>query len=430
MQVQLHTGDCRVILKTIQDSSIDAAVTDPPYEIGFMSKKWDKTGVAFDHATWSETLRVLKPGGHLLAFASARTYHRIACAIEDAGFEIRDQILWLYGSGFPKSLDVSKAIDKECGAERVCTKPGVVKRDGYGEDWDTGSSDSRPRYDMPATEAAMRWKGWGTALKPAHEPIVVARKPLIGTVAENIQRHGTGALNIDACRIPHNEKLREGSGAIPARHDQNTPRKASSHGSRDFAMQAGQLDQLGRWPANVIHDGSEEVLAAFPEATGQLARARTDGADQGNNTFGALRHITHNPQPRGDTGSAARFFYCPKACRTERNAGLGGSEDKPLNFSSGEKAPGTFQSTNTRKFAKNNHPTVKPIELMRYLCRLITPPGGTVLDQFVGSGSTGCAALQEGFGFVGIDIDQENISIAEARINYWRGYQPGLLGAV
>lgn len=376
----LRHGDCREIIATLDDNSIDAIATDPPYELGFMGKKWDNTGIAYDVQLWTECLRVLKHGGHLLAFGGTRTYHRMTCAIEDAGFEIRDSIHWLYGSGFPKSHDVSKSIDKTNGetdrlhkftawmrttgltarqinnitesnmgghyltaksqpaiptaalwavirphcnnvpewvdelvqriaAERevIGTNPNIERAArslsgviGFG----AGSLNAD--ITAPATDAAREWEGWGTALKPAHEPIVVARKPLIGTVAANVLQHGTGALNIDGARVGE------------------------------------------RWPANVIVD---ETVA--------------------------------------DTVEWSRYFYCPKASRTERNAGIETS---------------------------NTHPTVKPLELMRYLVRLVTPPGGTVLEPFAGSGTTLAAAIIEGFNAIGCELIADYLPIIEGRI--------------
>jgi predicted RNA methylase len=377
----LVQGDCLEALKAIPDNSVDSVVTDPPYGLSFMGKKWDYDVPSVE--VWAECLRVLKPGGHLLAFAGTRTQHRMACRIEDAGFEIRDMIAWVYGSGFPKSLDVSKSIDKrkdwaslkKLGAAikvarnalgisqseaarrvgligegeslggggfmwfetgRLPTREewprvkaalelgdnfdaafeaaerevvGVQKNAMSGWDMDGGTRFADRNITAPATEAARQWQGWGTALKPALEPITVARKPQAGTVAANVLEHGTGALNVEGCRVG------------------------------------------GRWPANLIHDGSEEPAALL--------------------------------------GDAARFFYCAKASRSDRGEG-------------------------------NNHPTVKPTDLMRYLCRLVTPPGGTVLDPFMGSGSTGKAAMLEGFRFIGIERDAEYIKIAQARIDHVR----------
>jgi len=391
-------------LPKLPDNSIDAIITDPPYELGFMGKAWDSTGIAYNTQLWRECLRVLKPGGHILAFSGSRTYHRMAVAIEDAGFEIRDQIMWVYGSGFPKSLDVSKAIDKQAGVERQVIgkhpNPGsTAPRQSMGDGWQ-----SAPDITAAATDAAKRWEGWGTALKPAHEPIVLARKPLNGTVANNVLQHGTGALNIDACRVATDDAF--GGGA-----------KATSgfvKGYENDGWTPGS--SLGRWPANLIHDGSDEVLQLFPDTKSGVAVRRNSGG----NTFGGT-----TPKPPmedigyDDTGSAARFFYCAKANKRDRNEGL--DEFTPTmrkTMSGGEWIDSDGTVKNRPQSTANTHPTVKPTELMRYLCRLITPPGGTILDPFTGSGSTGKAAILEGFNFIGIELDPDYIKIAEARIDY------------
>lgn len=378
MTVRILQGDCLEVLPTLEANSFHACVTDPPYHFGaivkrfaksggadrplsksgphartacgFMGKEWDGGTVALEPKTWAEVLRVLRPGGHLAAFGGTKTFHRMACAIEDAGFDLRDTLMWVYGSGFPKS------------------------HNQRGE-----------------------WEGWGTALKPAWEPIILARKPLEGTVAQNLERHGTGAINIADCRV-------------------------------------GEPD--GRWPANLIHDGSDEVLKAFPVAPGQIADASENAeARKTQNVYGAMKRGQHEASAerrysdkggtnfaarpgarRADSGSAARFFYCAKASRSDRNDGLEGMPEKPLLWSSGDKNPGSFQSEGTKKAAQNSHPTVKPTELMRWLCRLVTPPGGVILDPFMGSGSTGRGAALEGFSFTGIEREAEYVPIAERRI--------------
>ena len=343
MTYKLHLGDCLDVLATLPDNSVDSIVTDPPYGLSFMGKKWDYDVPSV--AIWEQCLRVLKPGGHLLAFAGTRTQHRMACRIEDAGFEIRDMIAWVYGSGFPKSLDVSKAIDKAAGAERevvgryrAAVQTGVTgglngsKADSDGVTWAT--------ITAPATEAARQWSGWGTALKPALEPITMARKPLIGTVAETVLAHGTGAINVDGCRVGYDSNT-----------DDTRRKPVPSKGWCIGSATSGSMDDSalkGRWPANLIHDGSNEACLALK--------------------------------------SGARFFYSAKTGKDDRET-------------------------------DNNHPTVKPTTLMAYLCRLVTPPGGTVLDPFMGSGSTGKAATVNGFRFVGIERDSAYHKIAMARIS-------------
>jgi DNA modification methylase len=408
----LLLGDCLDFLRGMADDSIDSIVTDPPYHLttgkkggsgpasvnlntpqgraktgtGFMGMTWDGGDIAFRPDVWRECLRVLKPGGHLLAFSGSRTYHRMVVAIEDAGFEIRDQIMWVYGSGFPKSMDVSKALDKSAGAERFITKTGCRRLPEDAGKFDSQASASRERRDAPATDAASQWQGWGTALKPAHEPICVARKPFPGPVAANVLEYGTGALNIDACRVPY-VTVDDGSLATNPHL-----RKYISGGNGGNIISHEDQRRLvtpniaGRWPANLIHDGSNEVIAAFPIAKGaQGAVGPQYGAKNSINTFGDYGPRCDMP-PRNDAGSAARFFYCAKASRADREK-------------------------------DNTHPTVKPTALMRYLCRLVTPPGGIVLDPFMGSGSTGKAAILEGFGFVGMERDEAYYAIACARID-------------
>ena len=386
-EINLMLGDCLERLRELPDNSVDSIVTDPPYGLSFMGKKWDYDVPSVE--IWAECLRVLKPGGHLLTFAGTRTQHRMAVRIEDAGFEIRDMIAWVYGSGFPKSLDVSKAIDKAAGAERevVGSKLG---RPGYhlsghdgGEAFGHGLSSSTyetrlasTQITAPATEAAQQWQGWRTALKPALEPITVARKPLIGTVAENVLTHGTGAINVDACRVPADDNVR--FERAPGNVSRENWRKGTCVGA------AIPTDQ-GRWPANLIHDGSQMVLDLFPQ-TGPSAGRDSRGRNHQAFTDDARQSIRDDVHPGyGDTGSAARFFYCAKTAKKDRGG-------------------------------ENNHPTVKPTDLMRYLCRLVTQPGGTVLDPFMGSGSTGKAAMLEGFDFIGVERDTAYFEIAKGRI--------------
>lgn len=380
----IRVGSCLDLMPTLDANSIDAIVTDPPYGLteprsggngsgkawaerseeakrarrgGFMGKAWDAAvpSVPF----WEAALRVAKPGAHLVAFGGTRTYHRLTCAIEDAGWEIRDCLSWLYGSGFPKS------------------------------------------HNGP-------WGG--TALKPAWEPIILARKPLVGTVAANVAAHGTGALNIDGCRIATTEM------AGPRDPDLSRMKQP------DWRMTGGgtgggATSPLGRWPANVCLD--EDAAAALDEQSGTLTSGGTPSrrlSDKTRHTYGAFNG-TENPDGIGRSeGGASRFFYCAKASRAEREAGLEGRERKAKLWSSGEQSPGTFQAEGTDRTSTNHHPTVKPVALMRWLCRLVTPPGGLILDPFTGSGTTGVAAALEGFRFLGIEQEAEYAQIAEARI--------------
>lgn len=380
-----------------------------------MGKGWDRSGIAYDVSVWRECLRVLKPGAYLLAFGGSRTYHRLACAIEDAGFEIRDQIQWLYGSGFPKSLDVSKAIDAAAGAAREVV--GVTDSRGRdGANRQTVESTSQGYgfkqkggliETTPSSVDAKQWEGWGTALKPAHEPLVLARKPLIGTVAENVLQHGTGGLNISACRVGDNGGC-AGAGEGPT----NGIFGDGLNGS--FAQ---PVEGLGRWPANVIHDGSDEVLAGFPasESVGHHPSTR-NGLSMWSGEGGGLNGNS-GPESWTDLGSTARFFYCAKATQEDRNEGL---EDLPHRVADDvHKRPRTELDDPRRHGVtprQNFHPTVKPTELMRYLCRLITPPGGLVLDPFCGSGSTGKAAMLEGLRFIGIELNADYCELAQRRI--------------
>lgn len=359
-------GDCLEVMRTMDAESVDSIVTDPPYGLGFMGKAWDHAvpGVPF----WQEMLRVAKPGAFLAAFCGTRADHRMKCAIEDAGWEIRDTIMWVYGSGFPKS------------------------------------------HNGP-------WGG--TALKPAWEPITLARKPLIGTVAANFERYGTAGLNIDRCRVSVPDADRE---AVKGReYVAPADRVAYSGYAEDGSRKPIEYAAGGRWPANLIHDGSDEVLAAFPKSSTTGVRQQPVRVQQ---EAGATPFTRGKSAPEyTDGGSAARFFYCAKADRADRNDGCDGMAERPLLWSSGEQSPGTFQAEGTKRAAANNHPTVKPTDLMRWLCRLVTPAGGLVLDPFAGSGSTGRGAIAEGFRFQGIELDPEYAAIAEARI---RAVQPGL----
>jgi len=331
----LLQGDCLEQMQSLNDNSVDSIVTDPPYGIKFMAKRWDHN--VPDIEIWQEALRVLKPGGHLLCACGTRTQHRMVVNIEDAGFEIRDVVTWMYGSGFPKSLNISKAIDKAAGVKPIGIKPASLGM-ANNPQW----NELKNQLIMPetTTDDAKQWEGWGTALKPACEFFTLARKPLSEkTVAENVLKWGTGGINIDDCRVGEDGGTKD----IPTNHGIKSNQVYGVYGS----CETKKLTQ-GRFPANLIHDGSQEVLDLFPDKN-------------------------------------SRFFYCPKASKKDRGI-------------------------------DNKHPTVKPTALMRYLCRLITPPNGVVLDPYMGSGSTGKAAIREGFGFVGIEIDEDYHEIAKARV--------------
>lgn len=416
-KVTLYGGDNRDVLRSLPDNSIDSICTDPPYALvsivkrfgkpgsapvkvddagasndlkaayarasaGFMGKQWDTGEVAFSEVFWAECLRVLKPGGHVVAFSGTRTYHRMAVAIEDAGFEIRDQLAWAYGSGFPKSHDVSKGIDKAAGAVRAKKRYEATSRiggantvggdnKGAGRPWIEAAKERgyhEVADDNPVTEAARQWQGWGTALKPAWEPICLARKPLCGTVAANVLEHGTDAINIAATRVGDSG----GTRAVGKGKD-----SAGVYGNGLNSTPSESID-AGRWPANIVHDGSDEVLAAFPETAPAKASNR---GDLGKGPFSDISgrgtlEGTDGLRGHSDTGgSAARFFYTAKADKLDR---IG-----------------------------SKHPTVKPVDLMQWLCRLVTPPGGIVLDPFAGSGSTGEAAWREGFRCVLVEREEE-----------------------
>ena len=365
----VYNGDCLEVMEKIDKCSVDSVVTDPPYHLtsivqrfgkegsapaqfgtdgafaraskGFMGKEWDGGDIAFQANTWRKCYELLKPGGHLIAFSGSRTYHRMACAIEDAGFEIRDQCIWLYGSGFPKSHNIGN--------------------------------------------------GWGTALKPAHEPMVLARKPLSEkSVADNVMQYGTGAINIDACRVGGQSEDTERKKVVRKARTADGVWTDDNSGMKSEGSEFADADPRGRWPSNVMHDGSEQVQEIFPETSStEVSRERTH---KGIWTAGELADTEQFMPAYGDQGNASRYFYCAKTSKEERKFGLGG------------------------EVAANTHPTVKPVELMRYLVRLITPKGGVVLDPFMGSGSTGMAAREEDYSFIGIEKESEYYEIAKARI--------------
>lgn len=432
--MKLINADCIEAMKAMPDNSVDSIVTDPPYELGFMGKSWDASGIAFNIEVWQEALRVIKPGGHLIAFSGSRTYHRMAVAIEDAGFQIRDQIMWVYGSGFPKSHNISKGIDKAAGVEREVigtqTLVGTAARGNaarnvvLSEGGTSGGMKVEVEITAPATAAAQQWDGWGTALKPAHEPMVLARKPLEGTVANNVLTYGVGGLNIDGSRVIadgenfDNLKSRPIGKLNTRRNDETDEEFDARVGESPEQLAAlAKLKELGRFPANFIHDGSDEVVALFPDTKSPKTYLRSSKA---------TANIDWNPKEAeteqlgfGDSGSAARFFYCAKASKRDRNEGLDGFEAKRDHDGRKDGGVGGDNPRNRTNNAKlNHHPTVKPTTLMQYLVRLVTPPNGIVLDPFMGSGSTGKACAYEGFDFIGIEQSSEYVAIAQARIDF------------
>lgn len=409
MKVELLHGDCLHMLKWLDDNSVHAVVTDPPYGLRFMGKKWDHSVPSVE--IWKEVMRVLRPGGHLLSFGGTRTYHRMVVNIEDAGFEIRDQIQWLYGSGFPKSQNVAIQIDKQAGAIGHRGKAIPVAGRGARADIQEGSgwNESNTVSHKPVVDSAKQWQGWGTALKPANEPICLARKPLDKglTVAQNVMKWGTGALNIDAGRV--------GTALIQGG-------RAGRHDKSNFNVSIGEKPPMheDRWPANVIFD--EEAAAMLDEQSGVLKSGALKPYTAVNTSNTSMAYDGDKTWTgESNTGGASRFFYVAKASKSERNRGLEGMPKKTLATSTGQTRPGSPARLGADPHAvqspvANHHPTVKPIKLMEYLIKLVTPPGGIVLDPFCGSGSTGVAAKSLGFDFIGIEREAEYIKIAKKRI--------------
>jgi DNA modification methylase len=441
----LHHGDCLKVLRTMPSCSVDAIVCDPPAGIAFMGKEWDKdkggrdAWIAWMQSVAQECLRVIKPGGHALVWALPRTSHWTGMAWENGGWEPRDKIVHLFGTGFPKSLDVNKAIDKAAGAEREVVGyhsgvPGMTS----GKGWNDGpfSRGEVGAITIPATEAAKQWEGWGTALKPAAEDWWLFRKPIEGTIAGNVLAHGTGALNIDECRISAEGEnfdnlvgrplMKLNTQRVGETDSERAERAKHSEGQQEALA---KLKALGRWPANLITDGSDEVVAGFPADRPSTLAGRADPttshspiSDAPNR--GLIGFASQQSRLYADSGSAARFFYCTKASRRDREEGCEHLEAKSgaeavdrEEGSAGMNSPRAGASRTAGK-VKNHHPTVKNTDLMQYLCRLVTPKGGVVLDPFMGSGSTGKACMYEGFGFIGIEQEAEYLEIAKARIEY------------
>lgn len=431
---ELYNGNMQDLLNIIKPNSIDSIITDPPYELGFMGKSWDNSGIAFQVDTWRKCYSVLKPGAYLLAFGGSRTFHRIACAIEDAGFEIRDTIMWLYGSGFPKSMNIGLAIDKKNGIESEIvgyTSQQDIRSGNYAGVCTNNNEYSR--VDRPIKKASNEWAGWGTALKPAYEPVIVARKPCEGSCVDNVIRYGVGGINIDDCRIGTDVITTNGARKNPMVGDERTGKALGMFQETE----ALNTDHNGRYPANVIltYDESDkaEVCGGMPETKsngGKASMPEMSGGEMGIcnfKTIGAKRVETDYTCPM-DEGSAARYFYCAKASKRDRDDGLDAFQEKQTTDGSlrcnVELAP-NIRAVST--LHRNTHPTVKPVDLMQYLVRLVTPHHGTVLDPFNGSGSTGKAVMYEnrdrnsGYKYIGIELTAEYLSIADARIRYAAG---------
>ena len=402
---KLYHGTMLDMLEVIEPNTIDSIITDPPYELNFMNKGWDNSGIAFQSDTWKKCYEVLKPGGYLLAFGGSRTFHRIACAIEDAGFEIRDTIMWLYGSGFPKSHNIGLDIDKLNGCPNRGHRIAVANRhhpDGTLEP----DGEALEPYEAK-TEDAKKWNGWGTALKPSFEPIIVARKPIEDSVAKNCLKYGVGGINIDECRVG------------------NAKRKPLE-------------EHTGRFPANTIltYDESdfEEVCGGFPNTKGSNSIRHNNKNPYGNEiVWNKSNTPAQDSYGFNDSGSASRYFYCAKASKKDRDEGLDNFEEKDTTQLLNRKANtagilweqgGTNAFSGAGGIKKNTHPTVKPTNLMQYLVRLVTPNDGTVLDPFNGSGSTGKAVMYENkernknYKYIGIELTEEYLPIAKARIEY------------
>lgn len=425
---KIINGNSLEVLDTIEENSIDAIVTDPPYELGFMGKKWDSTGIAYNIELWKKTLRVLKPGGFLLAFGGSRTYHRIACAIEDAGFFIKDCIMWLYGSGFPKSMNIGLAIDKKNGVESEIVGKGKSGKSSHAFQ----SENTTTAGEFQIKKASNEWGGWGTCLKPAYEPIVVAQKPTKTTIIDNVIKYRVGGINIDECRVG-DETIK--GGTMPDLKYIGEEQKKQGNG---HIMSFGQVenaprlecdDHTGRFPANVIIDGSEEVVKDMPYTKGNNPRELGDSGFW----FEETRSSKQMSAGYDDEGSAARYFYCAKASKKDRDSGLIEFEEKASGELLGRKENtagilwaqgGTNAFSGAGGSKKNIHPTVKPVELMQYLVRLVSPKGATILDIFNGSGSTGKAVAFENrerdahYKYIGIELDKEYCRISESRIDY------------
>ena len=442
MNIDLKLGDCLKTMHEMEDNSVDSVVSDPPYGISFMGKKWDYDVPKVE--VWEEAMRVLKPGGHILVACGTRTQHRMAVNIEDAGFEIRDIVAWVYGSGFPKSHNIGVAVDKLQGNEREDLPPHKFPDGSTQRKTARAGIYSKQKGQAVNTKGTSKHEGWGTALKPAMELWTLARKPLSEkTIAENVLKWGTGGINIDGSRVGIDEN--DKNNRKPSVPDGNSDDSRNCYGKGLTGRPIPNLNQQGRFPANLIHDGSDEVVGLFPDSKtqGHWSKTKTKGFGSFGNGSSTYKGVGEKDKAGGN---ASRFFYCAKASKSERNVGLDGFEEKekPDNYimpkltcsecgskrvdSSNKLVCGCngkthYEQQNSKDSPnnlaggnKNHHPTVKPIKLMQYLTRLITPKDGTVLDPYMGSGTTGIACKKENFNFIGIELDKDYFKIAKARI--------------
>ena len=423
---KLYHGNMLDMLEVIKPNSIDSIITDPPYELGFMGKSWDNSGIAYQKESWEKCYEVLKPGGYLLAFGGSRTFHRIACAIEDAGFEIRDTIMWLYGSGFPKSMNIGLYADKKEGLQGQrgiggFNVGGIQEQQNRKSKLYIGSTtdgSKQTAYTNYKSDLAKKWQGWGTCLKPAYEPIIVARKPVENSVVENVMKYGVGGINIDECRIG-NELIK--GGTMPK---MNGGEQGVCNYNTIGADRIDREDTLGRFPANIIHDGSDEVIADMPNTKGSGGEPNTEKSKCECRVYvSGENKLWHKSGTHfEDEGSASRYFYCAKASMKDRDEGLDNFDDG--NISDGRNAECDRPYLRKETSRKNIHPTVKPMELMQYIVRLVSPKGATILDCFNGSGSTGKAVMFENkernanYKYIGIELTDEYLPISKARIEY------------
>ena len=455
----LYSGDMNDVNSVVMDNSVDCIITDPPYELGFMGKSWDSSGIAFQKETWKHCFDVLKPGGHLLAFGGSRTFHRIACAIEDAGFEIRDTIMWVYGSGFPKSMSISKGIESRerfGNAGTRCKR--LIEQSCDGEEFivkqtNNGAMgeivEATRKHCTPTSELAKKWNGWGTQLKPAYEPIIVARKPFNGSLVDNVIAYGVGGINIDECRVPFESTPNPATNPLYRVKNGYTWNKDFNavSATTGFSTSNSFVNDRGRFPSNLIltydETDKEEVIGGFPEtkSTGGSGELSVKGGLSGKVYQGGWSHDKAGSHIGGigDEGSASRYFYCAKASKRDRDEGLHAFFEKTKVFNGKSKESSKSIKDVEKRFTtalKNYHPTVKPTSLMQYLIRLVSPKGATILDPFMGSGSTGKALMYENndrgadYKFIGVELTDEYLPIAKARILFAKGDKEPVLDTV